>query len=54
MDVLLERYGIGFTDVVMRPTAGGKDLLAADFREWVPRLDDKLLRYQQTVAWFHG
>ena len=54
MDVLLERYGIGFTDVVKRPTAGGKDLLAADFREWVPRLEEKLLRYQPTVAWFHG
>ena len=30
MDVLLDRYAIGFTDVVKRPTAGGKDLLAAD------------------------
>ena len=54
MDILLERYGIGFTDVVKRPTAGGKDLLAADFREWAPRLETKLLRYQPAVAWFHG
>ncbi len=54
MDVLLDRYGIGFTDVVKRPTAGGKDLVAADFRQWAPRLEEKLLRYQPAVAWFHG
>ena len=54
MQVLLDRYGIGFTDVVKRPTAGGKDLVAADFKKWAPRLEDKLLRYQPAVAWFHG
>ena len=54
MQVLLDRYGIGFTDVVKRPTAGGKDLVAADFKKWAPRLEEKLLRYQPAVAWFHG
>jgi TDG/mug DNA glycosylase family protein len=54
MDVLLDRYGIGFTDVVKRPTAGGRDLRAADYRKWVPRLEEKLLRYQPAIAWFHG
>ena len=54
MDVLIDRYGIGFTDVVKRPTAGGKDLVAADFKQWAPRLEEKLLQYQPAVAWFHG
>ena len=38
MDTLLERYRIGCTDVVKRPTAGGHDLRAADYREWSPLL----------------
>ena len=54
MNTLLERYRIGFTDVVKRPTAGGHDLRAADYREWSPLLKDKLERYQPAIAWFHG
>jgi len=54
MDILLERYRIGFTDVVKRPTAGGHDLRAADYREWAPVLRGKLERYQPAIAWFHG
>ena len=54
MDVLLRQHRIGFTDVVKRPTAGAKDLRAADFREWAPQLRQKLLHYQPGVAWFHG
>ena len=54
MEILLSRYSIGFTDVVKRPTAGAKDLCAADFREWAPQLKVKLLRYQPGVAWFQG
>lgn len=54
MEILLRQYSIGFTDVVKRPTAGAKDLSAADFREWAPQLKHKLLRYQPAVAWFHG
>ena len=37
MEVLLQ-HGMGFTDVVKRPTAGGHGLRAADFREWAPLL----------------
>ena len=54
MDILLERYRIGFTDVVKRPTAGGHDLRAADYRDWSPVLRRKLERYQPAIAWFHG
>ena len=54
MDVLLTRDRIGFTDVVKRPTAGGHDLRAADYREWSPLLLRKLEQYQPLIAWFHG
>ena len=54
MNVLLRQYGIGFTDVVKRPTAGAKDLRAGDFREWAPQLRGKLLHFQPAVAWFQG
>lgn len=46
--------GIGFTDVVKRPTRGASDLRAADYRKWVPVLKEKLERYQPLVVCFHG
>jgi TDG/mug DNA glycosylase family protein len=52
--ILFHRYGIGFTDVVKRPTAGGNELRAADYREWAPVLRQKIERYTPCVAWFHG
>ena len=51
---LLRHYGIGFTDVVKRPTAGGNELRAVDYRTWAPLLKQKIERYVPTVAWFHG
>jgi TDG/mug DNA glycosylase family protein len=54
MDILLRQCRIGFTDVVKRPTAGSRELRAADFREGAPQLKRKLLRYQPEVVWFHG
>jgi len=53
-DAGLPCFGIGFTDVVKRPSANAADLDARDFAEWVPRLLDKLQRYQPRVACFHG
>ena len=50
----LHQYKIGFTDVVKRPTAGGNELCAADYREWAPVLKQKLEQYAPGVAWFHG
>ena len=54
MQLLLDEYAIGFTDVVKRPTAGGHALCAADYREWAPRLRDKLEHCAPRIAWFHG
>ena len=54
MATLFEQYGIGFTDVVKRASAGGGDLRAADYREWAPLLKDKLATYAPRIAWFHG
>ncbi len=53
-DVDLPRFGFGLTDVVKRPTANAAGLAASDFEEWVPRLVERLLRYQPRVACFHG
>lgn len=53
-DTELPRFGIGFTDVVKRPTANAADLKARDFEKWVPRLVQRLLRCPPRVACFHG
>ena len=47
-------FGIGFTDVVKRPTSGSSDLRAADFKEWAPILKAKLELNQPAIAAFHG
>jgi TDG/mug DNA glycosylase family protein len=52
--VLLGDYGIGFTDVVKRPTPGAADLRAADFNYWAPVLEEKLHKAKPRIAWFHG
>lgn len=54
MQLILERDSIGFTDVVKRPTAGGADLRAADFRTWAPVLRDRLREHAPRIAWFQG
>lgn len=54
MQVLLERDSIGFTDVVKRPTAGGGELRAADYRSWAPLLKERLVHYAPRIAWFQG
>ncbi len=54
METLFNDYAMGFTDVVKRPTAGGNELHAADYREWAPVLKEKLLTYLPRMAWFHG
>ncbi len=54
METLIRCESIGFTDVVKRPTQGGAELRAADYRRDAPRLKAKLERIQPGVAWFHG
>lgn len=53
-DSELPRFGIGFTDVVKRPSANTADLSARDFEKWAPRLLEKLRHYRPRVACFHG
>lgn len=54
MQVLLAREGIGFTDLVKRPSRGAGDLRAADYRAGAPRLQAMIERYRPRYAWFHG
>jgi len=54
MERLLNKYSIGFTDLVKRPTPMSNGLRAADYREWAPVLQEKLLRYHPGIVWFHG
>lgn len=54
MQQLLEHERIGFTDIVKRPTRGGAELKAADYRDGAPRLLALIERYQPACAWFHG
>lgn len=53
-DASILEYGIGFTDVVKRPTSQASGLNAADFRRWCPVLKEKLLKYQPGIVCFHG
>ena len=47
-------HGIGFTDVVKRPSAQASGLTAADYRRWAPLLKKKLEHYQPLISCFHG
>ena len=53
-DSLLLEHGIGFTDVVKRPTPQGHALKAADYRQWAPALRERLLTCQPRLVCFHG
>jgi len=46
--------GIGFTDVVKKPTASASDLKANDYREWAPWLRDKIEEFRPRIVCFHG
>lgn len=46
--------GIGFTDLVKRPTSGASQLSAADYRLGAPLLREKLLGFQPLVVCFQG
>ena len=52
--VLVERYKIGFTDIVKRPTAGSAGLRPAEFREGAVRLSAIVDRHAPEVVWFQG
>ena len=52
--VLVERYGIGFTDIVKRPTAGSAELRPREFRDGAARLEALVDRLEPGVVWFQG
>jgi TDG/mug DNA glycosylase family protein len=53
-DRLLLEYGIGFTDLVKRPTAKASDLTTAELAAGVAHLLEKFERYRPRMACFHG
>ncbi len=53
-DRALLDFGIGFTDLVKRPTAKASDVAPAEFVAAVAQLVTKLERYRPRVACFHG
>lgn len=53
-DRALQRYGIGFTDVVKRPTVKAAELTRAELRNGVAQLLEKLGTYRPRIACFHG
>ena len=53
-DAALLQHGIGFTDVVKRPTPQSNGLKAADYRRWAPLLREKLLQCRPNLICFHG
>ena len=46
--------GIGFTDVVKRPSSSASELRADDYRRWAPVLGEKLERFRPLIVCFHG
>jgi TDG/mug DNA glycosylase family protein len=53
-DAALLPFGIGFTDVVKRPSRNAAAVRPEDFRYWAPRLLARLKAYRPRVACFHG
>jgi TDG/mug DNA glycosylase family protein len=53
-DADLLRFGIGFTDVVKRPSSNASQLKPAEFAAWAPELLARLERHRPRVACFHG
>jgi double-stranded uracil-DNA glycosylase len=53
-DMRMNDYGIGFTDVVKRPSGSASDIRPAEFKAGAPMLQEKLLRYQPLVVCFNG
>ncbi len=47
-------FGVGFTDVVKRPSQGTADVTAQDYQRWAPVLKEKLEHYQPLIVCFHG
>jgi len=53
-DATLLDFGIGFTDVVKRPSPNASVLSERDVVRWAPLCLQRLRRYRPAVACFHG
>ena len=53
-DLLLNQFGIGFTDVVKRPSKMANQLKSEDYRQDAPLLREKIEVYTPELVWFHG
>ena len=54
MQTLQDRYHIGFTDLVKRPTRMASALRVTDYRQGAPELKRKIMDTRPDIAWFHG
>lgn len=54
IETLFRDHGIGFTDIVKRPTRGADELTPDDYARGAKLLRRKLLRHQPRIAWFQG
>jgi TDG/mug DNA glycosylase family protein len=54
IETLFREHGIGFTDMVKRPTRTAGELSREDFAAGARVLQQKLLRHQPRIAWFQG
>ena len=53
-DARLLDFGIGFTDVVKRPSPNASTLTERDVARWAPVCLQRVRRYRPMVACFHG
>lgn len=53
-DAIMNDYGIGFTDVVKRPSGSASDIRPAEFKAGAPVLQQKLLACQPLIVCFNG
>jgi len=54
IEKLFSNHGIGFTDVVKKPSRRADELKEDDFAKGARLLHRKLLRCQPRIAWFQG
>jgi double-stranded uracil-DNA glycosylase len=54
IDACLNEHGIGFTNLVARPTARADELSDDEYRRGAKSLKRKLLEHQPLIAWFQG
>lgn len=54
IEAMHARHGIGFTDIVKRPTRMASELTRKDYAIGARQLLGKLMKYQPRIAWFQG